>query len=256
MSKITLLGTGTSQITLERRASSVLIELDDTKILFDCGHGVLQRLLEIGVHPNNINHIILSHFHPDHVSDLIPFFHTGAKEKYNPRTTDLHVYGPPGVHSFIDKVENLFKPRTFRLPSYDIVVHEIDEEDFRIGPYSFEFVSLPPEGNHGLRFNWHGRSFAITGDSYFQQLEIDFLRNVYLAIIDAGHLEEDHIVQLAVASQAKFIICSHIFKEINSSYLQELARAGGYRGNIIVGYDLMSLPLDADLQEEYNLAHF
>src|SRR5947209_20445087 len=106
MSKITLLGTGTSLITLERRASSVLIELDDTKILFDCGHGVLQRLLEIGVHPNNINHIILSHFHPDHVSDLIPFFHTGAKEKYNPRKTDLHVYGPVGVRSFIYKIEN------------------------------------------------------------------------------------------------------------------------------------------------------
>jgi len=252
MSKITLLGTGTSLITLERRASSVLIELEDTKILFDCGHGVVQRLLEIGVHPNNINHIILSHFHPDHVSDLIPFFHTGAKEKYNPRTTDLHVYGPPGVHSFIDKVENLFKPHTFRLPSYDIVVDEIDEEGFRIGTYSFEFVSLPPEGNHGLKFTWRGRSFAITGDSYFHDQEIEFLRNVDLAIIDAGHLEEDRIVQLSVASQAKLIICSHIYREINRYRLQELARTEGYQGTIEVARDLLSL--DADTLQEYDLA--
>src|SRR5437588_3366797 len=125
MNRITLLGTGTSQITPERRASSVLIGLDDTKILFDCGHGVLQRLLEIGVRPNDINHIILSHFHPDHVSDLIPFFHAGAKAKYNPRKTDLHVYGPDGVRSLINKIEDLFKPKTFLLPSYNIIVHEI-----------------------------------------------------------------------------------------------------------------------------------
>jgi ribonuclease BN (tRNA processing enzyme) len=252
MNEIILLGTGTSQITLERRASSVLIGLDDTKILFDCGHGVLQRLLEIGVHPNDINHIILSHFHPDHVSDLIPFFHTGAKAKYNPRTTDLHVYGPVGVRSFIDKVENLFKPYTFRLPSYDIIVHEIGEEDFRIGPYSFDFVSLPHEGNHGLRFTWKGRSFAITGDSYFHDQEIDFLRNVDLAIIDAGHLEEDKIVELSVASQAKFIICSHIYGDIDRSRLQALARANGYQGTIVVGRDLLSL--NADTLQVYDLA--
>ena len=238
---------------VERRASSVLIELDDTKILFDCGHGVLQRLLEIRVHPNNINHIILSHFHPDHVSDLIPFLHTGAKANHDPRTTDLHIYGPVGVRSFIDKVEKLFQPDTFRLPSYyDIVVHEIGEEDFRIGPYSFEFVSLPPYGNHGLRFTWKGKFFAITGDSYFHDQEIDFLRNVDLAIIDAGHLEEDKIIQLSVASQAKVIICSHIYEEIDRYRLQELARAQGYQGTIEVGRDLLSL--DADTLQEYNLA--
>jgi ribonuclease BN (tRNA processing enzyme) len=252
MSNITLLGTGTSQITLERRASSVLIELDDTKIMFDCGHGVLQRLLEIGVHPNDINYIILSHFHPDHVSDLIPFFHTGAKAKHNPRTTDLHVYGPVGVRSFIDKVEKLFQPDTFRLPFYNIIVHEIGEEDFQIAPYNFEFVSLPPYENHGLRFTWHGRSFAITGDSYFHEQEIDFLRNVDLAIIDAGHLEEDKIIQLSVASQAKVIICSHIYGEIDRYRLQALARAEGYRGTIEVGRDLLSL--NADTLQVYDLA--
>jgi ribonuclease BN (tRNA processing enzyme) len=252
MSDITLLGTGTSQITLERRASSVLIGLDETKILFDCGHGVVQRLLEIRVHPNDINHIILSHFHPDHVSDLIPFIHTGAKAKYNPRTTDLHVYGPAGVRSFIDKIENLFQPNTLRLPTYKIIVHEIGEEDFQIGPYSFEFVSLPPYENHGLRFTWNGRSFAITGDSYFHKEEKDFLRDVDLAIIDAGHLEEDNIVELSVDSQAKVIICSHMYEEIDRSRLQELAQARGYQGTIKVGRDLLSL--DADTLEEYNLA--
>lgn len=39
MSLLTLLGTGTCQIEHERRASSVLLELDGLPILFDCRHG-------------------------------------------------------------------------------------------------------------------------------------------------------------------------------------------------------------------------
>ncbi|GCE19816.1 MBL fold metallo-hydrolase [Dictyobacter kobayashii] len=72
MSSLTLLGTGTCQIEYERRASSVLLELEQTHILFDCGHGIVQRLLEVGLPHHQLSHVILSHFHPDHVSDLIP----------------------------------------------------------------------------------------------------------------------------------------------------------------------------------------
>ncbi len=92
MSSITLLGTGTCEFLEERRASSVLIQLDEVLVLFDCGHGVVQRLLEVGVQHNELNHIAVSHFHPDHVSDLVPFLHASAWSRRNPRTTDLHIY--------------------------------------------------------------------------------------------------------------------------------------------------------------------
>src|SRR5204863_6434583 len=97
MSIITLLGTGTCQIEVERRASSVLLDLEGTYVLFDCGHGVVQRLLEAGVGHNQLEHIVLSHFHPDHVSDIIPFLQAGAWSQRDPRTTDIHIYGPAGV---------------------------------------------------------------------------------------------------------------------------------------------------------------
>src|SRR5207248_2800243 len=52
MNSLILLGTGTCQIEYERRASSVLIQLDAMPVLFDCGHGVVQRLLEVGIQHN------------------------------------------------------------------------------------------------------------------------------------------------------------------------------------------------------------
>lgn len=243
MSQVILLGTGTCQIEHERRASSVLIELDGLPILFDCGHGILQRLLEVGIRHNQLDHVVLSHFHPDHVSDLIPLLHAGAWSRRGPRTSDLHIYGPPGVQKLIEGFMNLFGPSSLKQPAYDIRVHEVTAEQFWIGSCQFDFISLPPAGNHGLRFAWHGKQYAITGDSNFHGEEIAFLRSVELAIIDSGHIEDDEIVQLAVASRAKTIVCSHLYREIDARHLQTLAQKAGYEGTIIVGRDLMSFVL-------------
>ena len=186
MSSLTLLGTGTCQIEYERRASSVLLELDGTYVLFDCGHGVVQRLLDVGVQHNQVNHVVLSHFHPDHVSDLVPFLQAGAWSKRNPRTSDIHIYGPHGVQRVVDGLVDVFGRNSFQQPSYSVVVHELDEERFSIGSHAFDFVSLPPAGNHGLRFRSRGKRYAITGDSYFHAEEIAFLQ-----ILDARTYFDD-----------------------------------------------------------------
>src|SRR5260370_40853065 len=243
MSRITLLGTGTCQIEHERRASSVLLELDGLLILFDCGHGVSQRLLEAGISHDKLNHIVLSHFHSDHVSDLIPLLHAGAWSRRNSRSTDLHIYGPPGVQKLIEGFVNIFGLHAFQQPGYHLVVHEVTEEHVQIGPHHLDFISLPPAGNHGLRFAWKGKQYAITGESEFHEAEINFLKRVDLAIIDSGHISDEQIIQLAAASQANTIVCSHLYREINAQQLQTLAEAGGYQGTILVGRHLMSFVL-------------
>ncbi len=239
MSTITLLGTGTCQIEVERRASSVLLDLEGMYVLFDCGHGVVQRLLEAGVRHNQLEHIVLSHFHPDHVSDIIPFLQAGAWSQRDPRTTDIHIYGPAGVQKIIDGLLQVFGPGSLQQLSYKIVVHEITQQ-FAIDSHRFDFISLPPAGNHGLRFTWNGKRYAITGDSHFHDEEVTFLRDVDLAIIDSGHIEDREIVQLAVSSQARTIVCSHLYREIDAKQLQAQAAGAGYQGTILVGRDLMS----------------
>jgi ribonuclease BN (tRNA processing enzyme) len=221
----------------------VLIQLDDLHVLFDCGHGVVQRLLEAGIQHNALNHVVVSHFHPDHISDLIPLLHAGAWSRRDPRTTDLHIYGPPGLQRIIDGFRDFFGESALQQPVYDVLVHEVHGDRFSIVDYDFDFIGLPPAGNHGLRFKWGDRSYAITGDSNFHEQEIAFLHRVDLAIIDSGHLEDEEIVRLAAASQAKTIVCSHLYREIDALRLQSLAEKLGYEGTIVVGRDLMSFVL-------------
>ncbi|GAC1367134.1 MAG: hypothetical protein NVS2B12_26700 [Ktedonobacteraceae bacterium] len=243
MSSLTLLGTGTCQIEHERRASSVLLELEQTHVLFDCGHGIVQRLLEAGVRHHQLQHVVLSHFHPDHISDLVPLLQAGAWSRRDPRKDDLHIYGPIGVQKLIDGLKQVFGSSSFEQPTYRIIVHEINTEHFTIGAHEFEFLSLPPAGNHGLRFKWHGKRYAITGDSYFHNEEIAFLSGVDLAIIDSGHIEDRDIIELAIATQVRQLICSHLYRDIDAASLQVEAERGGYTGTLQVGHDLLSFLL-------------
>ena len=138
MSSITLLGTGTCQIEHERRASSVLLELDGLLVLFDCGHGVSQRLLEAGISHDKLSHIVLSHFHADHVSDLIALLQAGAWSRRDARSSDLHIYGPRGVQRLVDGLMNLFEPSSFTQPAYAVRVYEITTEGFEIGTQNWQ----------------------------------------------------------------------------------------------------------------------
>ncbi len=244
MSMLTLLGTGTCQVEHERRASSVLLELDGRCVLFDCGHGVLQRLLEVGVRHAQIEHVVLSHFHPDHVSDLIPLMQVGAWSQRDARATDLHIYGPAGVQTLIDGLFRLFNPASFQQKSYRVVVHEVTKDEIVIEGQTFEFLSLPPAGNHGLRFQYKGKMYALTGDSYFHEQEIAFLKDVDLAVIDSGHIKDREIVELAVVTRAQRIVCSHLYRELDGLRLQAEAQREGYRGTILVGRDLMTFVLE------------
>ncbi len=243
MSSLTLLGTGTCQQEEQRRASSVLLQFDNHPILFDCGHGVFQRLLEAGIEHHKLEHIIISHFHPDHISDLVPLLQAGAWSQRNPRRRDLHLYGPQGLEALISGLFDLYGRESFVNQYYQILTHELKEGEFRISGRSFESRSLPPAGNRGLRFAYREKIYAITGDSYLHQQERKLLEGVDLGIIDAGHIEDEEIIELAIASQAGTLVCSHLYRDLNGEQLQQRAEAGGYRGKIIIGRDLMSFPL-------------
>ncbi|MEM7583490.1 MAG: ribonuclease Z [Acidobacteriota bacterium] len=242
--RIVLLGTGTCQLQNERMASSVLIELGDTRLIYDFGRGIAHRLVELGLRQDDVEHIVLSHFHPDHLSDLIPYLHAAAWSQIDPRHKDLHIYGPIGLEVQLMRLLSLFGPSTLSRETFDVHLHETHDERLTIEGLGVDFVDLPPADNHGLRFRTGDTTIALTGDSSFHDQEVAFLADVDLAVIDSGHLEDDEIVRLAVRSQARRIVCSHCYREIDAHELEARAKARGYRGRLLLGHDLMMFDLD------------
>ena len=75
--KITFLGSGTIIPNVKssslRSYSSILIEINKTKLLFDIGPGTLSKMHSLGINTQHEpDYVFMTHFHIDHCLDYIP----------------------------------------------------------------------------------------------------------------------------------------------------------------------------------------
>ncbi len=57
--KVTILGSGTPRVNIDRFSQSILVEHKNDKFLFDAGRGALLRLNQSRIMPNEIENIFL-----------------------------------------------------------------------------------------------------------------------------------------------------------------------------------------------------
>ena len=74
--RITLLGTGTPIPEPKRQASALLVEIGEAKLLFDAGRGVTTQLAKVGIEPQQIDFVFITHHHYDHIGNLGEFLLT------------------------------------------------------------------------------------------------------------------------------------------------------------------------------------
>ena len=123
---IQFLGTGAGQPSKSRNVSSLALKLLDelNEIwLFDCGEGTLNRILETTIRPRKISKIFITHLHGDHIFGL-PGFLASRSFQSNDEQTDITIYGPVGIKTF---VLTSLKVSGSRLP-YRIHFQEFDEK--------------------------------------------------------------------------------------------------------------------------------
>lgn len=220
-------------------ASSVLIEVDALKVVFDFGRGVSQRIYELSMRQDDIDNVVISHFHPDHISDLIPFLHAGLYSLSDRRSKDLNIYGPKGIEEVIGRIFDIVGRDDIKSAGFRINIHEITGMRFFIGDHEFQFDRLSHENDHGLKFVHDGKVYAFTGDIAFDEKEINFLKDSDFAVLNVGGLKDENIIDIAFLTQVKTIVCSHLYRDMDEERLNSLLIEKGYKGRIVIGRDLM-----------------
>lgn len=138
MARLTVLGSAAAVSDATHDNTHLLLQGDcGSAILIDCGSNPLPKLAQMGVGASDLTALILTHFHPDHVSGLmIMLMQLWLRERQNP----LPIYG---LHHCLERAEammhaamwetwpNFFEVRFCPLPEHD-AAPLLENDDFLI----------------------------------------------------------------------------------------------------------------------------
>lgn len=155
--RVTFLGTGSALPSPQRLQSGILLSRNDTNLLVDCGSGVAHRLAQAGIDSREIDTVLLTHHHLDHVADLP----TLAKARVLQNHTPLRIAGPPDTMAVCEQlfaVDDLDERTDLQLSE-----HTPADAPLQLGEFEIQLV----ETTHSKRcFAYRfDDALAISGDT-------------------------------------------------------------------------------------------
>jgi len=254
---LTILGSGAALPNPKRSGPSYLLKIKDDLILLDAGPGTLRQFEKVKKDYFNLTHILISHTHADHLTDLIAilqsiFVRTLELAGGTKREKPIIVIGPPGFK----KVYNFFKKTMSpEKEPYEIKVYEMGDSI-----KDFKNWKLESKITRHVEF-WDSVAFKITtkeqvfvysGDTAFCPEIIEFCRGADTLLIEAtlpisiafpkNHLNPQFVSEIAALSGAKKLILTHLY-DLNTPAEIKKEVAKKFKGKIIIAKDLEKITL-------------
>jgi ribonuclease BN (tRNA processing enzyme) len=218
--RLTVVGSGTCVATVERGSPAILIREEDRTFLVDCGPGTMGKLAKLGVDPEKIDALFLTHLHPDHVSDLVAFLFANNCDQ-SARETDLSIIGAPGLREFIARLQGIFDP-LLDPKSYRLRIIELVKEPIKLHRIEVQGAQVDHcESSMAYRFtNTHGKSIVVSGDTDYCRGIVDLAWNADLLVLECsfpnafkveGHLSPKYAGEIAREAQCRRLLLTHFY---------------------------------------------
>ncbi len=250
--EIIILGSGTATPLLHRSSSSIFIKVEDISLLVDIGPGAIRRLCEADIDHKSIDLIALTHFHPDHVSDLAPFLFASNYAHGPRRETPFSVMGPMGLIKYYEGLKRLYDhwivPDNNRLNLIELNDQGKDE-------WSIEKVKIKSAAAEhskpaiSYRLEACGKSVTISGDTDYSENLVELAQDSDILITECsfpdsmkvkGHLTPSEAGRIAAKSRSKKLILTHMYPPCEDAPVEAQASKTFHR-EIIRAHDLMRL---------------
>lgn len=253
--QITILGSGTCVPSLTRNPCSFLMQTGGENLLFDCGPGVMRRLLEVGVHVFDVSTIFLSHFHPDHIGELAPFLFALKYPAPSAQKQPLTIVAGRGFKSFFERLQTIYE-NWIELPPdlFNIIELDTEKSDHHVFP-THHVTSMPvahrPESLAYRIVDAHGKTLVYSGDSDVCNGLTEIAARADLMICEAalpddqkvdGHLTPSLAGKIAQAAGVKRLVLTHFYPACEASDIENQCRST-YNGSLVLARDLMTLIL-------------
>ncbi|GAB4393159.1 MAG: Rv2407 family type 3 sulfatase [Kiloniellaceae bacterium] len=275
--EIVFLGTGCPVVSTERYGPAQLVLGGGAKVLVDCGSGVTQRLIAAGVPGRDLDGLLLTHLHSDHLVDLYQLI---VSSWHQGRDRPLSVYGPPGTKRYVEGLMALWEPELSqriaheKRPSTAALETEVTEiaagEVLEIGGLAVTVVAVdhqPVRHAFGFVFEEGGQKLVLSGDTRRCQSLIDAARGANLLVHEvfvhrempvvpgvrsaetvanvAGyHTLSDEVGKIATEAEVKALALTHFVPPAadRAALLAEVA--ADFMGPLVLVEDLLRIDLD------------
>jgi ribonuclease BN (tRNA processing enzyme) len=201
--------------------------------LIDCGASSLPGLKRLGIKRDDIDLILITHFHGDHFGGL-PFLLLDAQ--FTRRSRPLVIAGPTGIEAKLAQLmETLFEHSSKTRPRFDLSVVELTSEHSR----SFGEVKVTPyavvHGESGgpflaYRIEAEGHIIAYSADTEWTETLIPAARNADQIV--KNHLSLKTLEAHLPAISAKRLVLTHMSDDMLGR-LHELSDATAADGMIV-----------------------
>ncbi len=273
---VTLLGTGTPDLSADRFGFSNLVQAGGLNLLFDAGRGATIRLHQAGLRPGELDAVFLTHFHSDHVNGLADVWLTGyIGNREQAFKAPMQLYGPRGtariaqglMFAFRADAEIRFGEEKNWRPGARIEAHErsegvvFEKNGVQVTAFTVDH-GQGIEPCQGYRIDYRGRSVVIAGDTVYDERVIARARGVDLLVHEAGysvggvalppaiqrilghHTSPEDAGRVFASAAPKLAVFSHVVRlPVNGQLppVQELIdrTRRTYGGPLVVGEDLM-----------------
>ncbi len=200
--------------------SCYLLTHNGKNIVIDMGCGSLTKLLGL-IRPSQIDALVLSHLHADHMGDVLTLrYALDASKKMGQRTAPLPCYLPaePETESGLIRSHGMIDAHTIE-----------DGMRTNICELDVSFSLMPhPVPSYAMRFEADGKAFVFSGDTRETDKLAPFAHGADLLLMEAAFLSRDkapgapHVNAveagaIALDAQVKRMLVTHIFPEYNEN---------------------------------------
>jgi len=213
----------------------------------------MRRLLEAGASIFDVSHIFLSHFHPDHCAELVPFLFAAKYPCDIKRKKNLSIIAGKGFKAFYRRLQKAYGDWMEPLPGFADII-ELDGK--RSDPIEFEgfVVELTPvvHQNESVAFKISdpsGKSLVYSGDTDISENLVSLSKEAEILICESafpdklkvnGHLTPSSAGETAAKAGVKRLVLTHFYPECDLIDIKKECRKT-YDGSLVIAEDLMKI---------------
>lgn len=183
--QLTVIGCGDAFGAGSRLQTSFCVRTGPSTFLIDCGATSLIGMRRLGINPNDIDTVFVTHLHGDHFGGL-PWLLIDAKYVSN-RSRPLVVTGPKGIEDRFDTLAEALYPNSTRAErGFELIFVEYEERKpievagVTVTPFEVHHPSGAPP--YALRFAVDGKVLSFTGDTGWVDVLSEVARDADLFI--------------------------------------------------------------------------